>query len=166
MTGMYPSFRPNPNDPNRRSDFTLPEDGSWPVQLRRGFALILIAAVLMILTGLLQLAGGFPGDPDMDFAFIRTYMFNLRITAVWNIVAAIILALLAAQLSKGNRIARRWLAAVIGLSSAMNLISFLLGVTGFAGVLILVLLVLALLFLFRPSSNAFMDREWAARRKA
>ncbi|MDR7328432.1 hypothetical protein [Corynebacterium guangdongense] len=166
MSSTYPSYRPDPNDPNRRRRVVLPEDGSWPVQLRWGFLLILGTAVLMIATGLVQLTGGFPGNPDADYAYIQSYMFNLRFTAVWNITAAVILALLAAQLRTGHKLARRWLAAVITLTSMLNLISFLLNVTGFAGILILVLLVLALLLLFRPSSNAFMDREWEARRNA
>ncbi len=166
MTSMYPSYRPDPDDPNRRRDVVLPEDGSWPGQLRWGFALILVTAVLMIATSLLQLTGGFPGNPDADYAFIESYMFNLRITAVWNIVAALVMALLAVRLRTGHKPARRWLAAVIALTSAVNLMSFLLSVTGFAGILIMVLLILALLLIFRPSSNAFVDREWEARRNA
>lgn len=166
MTSMYPSYRPDPNDPNRRRNVVLPEDGSWPVQLRWGFVLILVTAVLMIATSLLQLTGGFPGNPDADYAYIESYMFNLRVTAVWNIAAAVVMALLAARLRVGDKVARRWLAAAIALTSAMNLISFLLSVTGIVGILIMVLLVLALLLLFRPTSNAFIDREWAARRNA
>lgn len=166
MTSTYPSFIPDPNDRNRRTSVELPADGSWPVQLRWGFVLILVGAVLMLLTALLQLTGGYPGDPDADYDVINYFMRNLRFTAYGNILAAVILTVLATRLRSGNKVARRWITGVIVLVCALNIVSYLLGIAGFGSVLIMVLLILALLMIFRPSSNAFIDREWAARKNA
>ena len=50
-------------------------------------------------------------------------------------------------------------AGFIGLAVFLQLSGFLVGVAGWASVVVVVVLVFALFFMFRPAANAFVDKR-------
>lgn len=159
MSSMSGSFRRDPNDLNRRRNVSLPSDGDWPKSLRWGYVLCVVSAILMLLSGLLMLSNGYIGDPNEDPAIIDSFLLNMRFNAWFNIIAALVIAVLAAQLRGGGRISRRWLAGVIALSLFVNVASFAIQVGGLGLMVIVVFLAFAALFLFRPAANEYMQKK-------
>ena len=161
MSSMYGGgYRRDPNDLNRRHDVTLPADGDWPTSLKIGHRLSLAAAVLLLLTGFIMLSG-YQGDPNADLDYIDALMSNQRFTGAVNIIAGILIALLAAQLRGGGKISRRWLAGVIALTIFVNVAAFAIQTAGVASIAAVVLLAVAALFLFRPAANLYIRTTWA-----
>lgn len=148
-----------PIDPNRRSNFTLPEDGSWPSSLRWGYVLCVISAILMMLTGFIMFSEGFQGGLDAPAEYREAFMMNLRIVAGGNIILALCIGATAAQLSKRNRGARRWLLAFIAIAAGINVLGFVFTVSGLMSIFLVVLLAMAAVLIFRPASNAYMRQD-------
>ena len=93
-------------------------------------------------------------DPDADLAYVEALMSNQRFTGVVNLIAGVLITLLAAQLRGGGKISRRWLAGVIALTI------FAIQTAGLASIAIVVLLAVAALFLFRPAANLYIRTKW------
>ena len=55
--------------------------------------------------------------------------------------------------------ARRVAGATIGLTVFLNLAGFVVGVAGWASFVVVIVLVIALFFMFRPAANAFVDER-------
>ncbi len=164
MANMFPTMVSDPGDRNRRFTGTVGE--TWPRTLRLGYYLCLIAAVLMLVIGFLSLANGVPERlPDAwmiegaDAELVDRFVFNLRIFAWGNIIFAIALTSAAAYFRKGSKTARRWAGVCIGATIFLNLAGFFVGVAGWASFVVVILLVFALFFMFRPDANAFVDEK-------
>lgn len=164
MPRMFPTMVSDPNDRNRRFTGTVGEQ--WPNTLRIGYYLCLVSAVLMLVIGFLSLSQGVPDRlPDTwmiegaDEELIDRFASNLRIFAWGNIVLGIALACAAAYLPKGSKTGRRWASVCIGLTIFLNLVGFVVQVAGWASFVVVILLVFALFFVFRPDANAFVDAK-------
>lgn len=161
MPSMFPGMYRSPDDPNRRlrgGDASDPADGSWPSVLRWGYWVCVAAAILMIFSGLVMVAMP-DGDrvgaaPEVIEAFHR----NVRFVAIFNIVAGVLVAALAAQLKSGGLISRRVLIVVIALAVFCNVAAFAIQVGGLAMILIVILLAVAAFLVFRPAANRYFAR--------
>lgn len=156
MPSMFPSMGHHEDDLNRRS--TGGEAGEWPKALRWGYYLAVAAAVLMVFSGMVMISEGYTGDPGVDQEFIDAFLDNVRFLGGYNIIAGLVLAILAAQLKKGGKLSRRWLTGVIALTLFFNVAALAIQVGGFGLGLIVVLLALVALLIFRPASNRYIDR--------
>lgn len=155
MSRMFPTMVSDPNDRNRR--YTGQVGDAWPRPLRIGYYLCLAAAVLMLVIGFAQLAAGTP--ENFDPASGSKFMLNVRVLAWGNIVFAIGLTCAAAYFSKGTSGARTWASVFIGLTIFLNLAGFFVNVAGWASFAVVIVLVFALFFMFRPEANAFVDAK-------
>lgn len=155
MANMFPTMVSDPGDRNRRFTGTVGEQ--WPRNLRLGYILSLVAAVLMLVIGFAQLAAGAPENFNPDSG--SKFMLNVRVLAWGNIIFAVALTCAAAYLPKGSKTARRVAAACIGLTIFLNLAGFFVQVAGWASFLVVILLVFALFFMFRPDANAYVDEK-------
>ncbi|QYH20332.1 hypothetical protein JKI95_05490 [Corynebacterium aquatimens] len=155
MAGMFPTMVADRNDPNRR--YTGGPSEAWPGSLRIGYWLVLIAAVMMLLTGMLMLSAGAPEEIDAET--LKQFTTNMRIVAVGNIVLGLGLTALASYFERGSKQARRWASGLIGLTIFLNFAGFYVGVSGWATFAIVVLLGLAVFFMFRPAANSFVDHR-------
>ncbi|MHA2787981.1 hypothetical protein ACXZ66_02365 [Corynebacterium sp. S7] len=157
MPSMFPSFSAHPDDRNRR--YEEPKVGDdWPRALQIGFWLIVVGAILMVLSALLMISAGFPGDPA-DTEMRDAYMRNMWFLSVFNIVAALIMGGAAPYLRQGSKKARRILAVCIALACFFNVAGFALRVGGLVMMVIVVILAFAALFIFRPTSNAYISAK-------
>ena len=170
MAGMFPTMVSDPNDPNRNHRFTASGEEGCPRNLRVAFYLICAAGVLMLLTAFTLLANGYPGDAVIhevskllgdvaDEPFRQRYMTNMRVTAWGSIILTVWLVSAAAYFPKGSRKARRWAGAGVALACFLHLASFVVQVTAWVSMVVVVLLVVAMLLAFRPDSNAFVDEK-------
>lgn len=155
MAGMFPTMVADPNDRNRR--YTDGPAETWPGSLKIGYWLVLAAAVVMLLTGMLMLRAGVPEGLDSELH--KAFSSNMRITAIGNMVLALCLAGTAAYFERGSKQARRWAAGFIGLSLFLNFAGFFVGVASWVTFVIAVLLGFAVFFMFRPAANAFVDHR-------
>ncbi|WP_291313279.1 hypothetical protein [Corynebacterium sp. UBA2622] len=153
MAGMFPTIVGGANDPNRRYD--VPAGETWPAPLRLAFRLLVIAAVLMLLSGMMMLAGGFPDGADE--AFRDVFMLNMRFAAVGDILLGLGIGGCAAYLERGSRAARRWAAVLAAAGIFLNIAAFALKVSSWASFVIVLILAVAAWFMFRPASNAYID---------
>lgn len=154
MAGMFPTMVSDPGDRNRR--FTGEVGERWPGTLRTSYYLCLVSAVLMLVIGFAQLAKGAPADYDPDSG--SKFMLNLHVLAWGNIIFGIGLTCAAAYFPKGSKTARRVAAAFIGLTIFVNLAGFVVNVSGWASFAVVIVLVFALFFAFRPDANAYVDK--------
>ncbi|GAB3708424.1 hypothetical protein [Corynebacterium nasicanis] len=161
MPSMFPGMHVHPDDPNRGPRRTSPgaDPDVWPASLKWGYYITVAAAVLMVVTGMVGLAQGFRGDPGAAPELIEAYHRNIRFIGVYNIIAGLVIAAVAAQLKSGGRISRRVLAGVFALSIFFNIAAFAIQVGGLAMVAICVLLGVAAVLVFRPASNDYMRRK-------
>lgn len=168
MAGMFPTMVTDPNDPNRHHRRTTTAGQGCPRNLRVAFYLICAAGVLMLLTAFTLLADGYPGDAVIhdvskllgdvaDEAFRNRYMTNMRVTAWGSIILTAWLVSAAAYLPKGSRAARRWAGAGVALTCFLHLAAFVVQLTGWVSMVVVVLLVVAMLLAFRPDSNTYVD---------
>lgn len=155
MAGMFPTMVSDPNDPNRRR--AEPVGDTWPAPLRRAHRLVVAAAVLMLVAGMVMLAAGFPEGADE--AFRAAFMRNIRFAAWSNIVLGLALGAAAAYLQRGSKVARRWVAVFSAAAIFINIAAFALRVTSWASFVIVVVLAVALWLAFRPASNAYVDEK-------
>lgn len=156
MAGMFPTMVSDPNDPNRR--FRVEAGDQWPSNVRVSFYMICTAAVLMLVTAMMLLALGFPGDPANE-SLRASYMMNMRVTAYGNIVLAVLLVSAASYFRQGSRTARRLAAACVALTLFLNVAAYILRLTSWASMVVVILLALAMLFAFRPDANAFVEKH-------
>lgn len=154
MPSMFPSFSAHPDDPNRRYHVEVGDD--WPRSLQIGFWLVVVGAVVMLVTAMMMITTGYPGDPA-DTAMRTAFMRNMWFVAVMNIILALVMGAAASYLRQGSRNARRIVAACIALACVFNVMAFAIRVGGLALMLVVVLLAFASLFLFRPAVNAYID---------
>lgn len=154
----------DPDDKNRR--YTGEVGAQWPRPLQIGYYLCLIAAVLMFVIAFLTMVNGVPDRlPDSwmiegaDEELIDTFARNLRVYTWGSIILGSLITSCCAYLSKGSKVARRWLAGFIGLAVFLQLASFFVGVAGWASLAVVVILVFALFFMFRPAANAYVDKR-------
>lgn len=164
MAGMFPTMVSDPNDNNRR--YTGEVGPDWPRPLKTGYYLSLAAAVLMLVIAFVTMANGVPDRlPDAwmiegaDQELFDRFASNLRIFTWSNIAVALGLASAAAYLPRGSKTARRFAALFIAGGVFINAAGFFVGVAGWASLAVVVLLVFALFFLFRPAANAFVDKR-------
>ena len=152
---MFPTMVSDPNDKNRR--YTGEVGSQWPRPLKAGYVLALAVAVLLLVIAFLSLKAGTPQgiEPDVRDAFAR----NLRVYAWGNIILGACIASACAYLEKGSKAARRWASVFIGLAVFLQLSGFLVGVAGWAALVVVGLLVFALFFMFRPAANAYVDKR-------
>lgn len=162
MAGMFPTMVSDPDDRNRR--FSGEVGPQWPRSLRIGYYLALAAAVLMLVIGFVSLANGVPDRlPDTwmikgaDEDLVERFASNLRIFAWSNIILGLVLSGAASYFSRGSKTARRVAGIVTACAVFVNLAGFFVGVAGWASIAVVVLLVFALFFAFRPDANAFVD---------
>ncbi|MBA4505171.1 hypothetical protein ACUY28_03345 [Corynebacterium sanguinis] len=152
---MFPTMVGGTNDPNRRP--ARPYTGEeWPPALRTSYWLIIAAAVLMLVTGMVLLTAGFPEAGDEQFR--EAFMRNTRVTALGNIVLALCMVVAAAQFPKGLKGARGWACGFIAVAIFINLAAFVIQVTSWASFAIVVALTFAVFFMFRPAANQFVER--------
>ncbi|WP_018297846.1 hypothetical protein [Corynebacterium lubricantis] len=157
MPSMFPSFSAHPDDRNRRYD--EPEVGDdWPRSLQIGFWLIVAGAIMMVLTAMLMVAAGFPGDPA-DTELRDAYMRNMWFMAIFNVIVALVMGGAASYLRKGSKNARRVVAVCIALACFFNALAFALRVGALSMMVIVVLLAFAALFIFRPTANAYISAQ-------
>ena len=154
----------DPDDKNRR--YTGEVGSQWPRPLQIGYYLCLIAAVLMFVIAFLTMVNGVPDRlPDSWMIegageeLIDTFARNLRVYTWGSIILGSPITSCCAYLSKGSKVARRWLAGFIGLAVFLQLASFFVGVAGWASLAVVVILVFALFFMFRPAANAYVDKR-------
>ncbi|SDS55608.1 hypothetical protein [Corynebacterium timonense] len=152
MAGMFPTMVSDPNDPNRR--YNQPAGTEKPKALTRAFRLFVVACVLMLLTGMMLLAGGFPEGADE--AFREPFMRNMRFTAWGNIILALALGATAAYVDRGSAPARRFAAGFSAAAIFLNIAAFALRVSAWASFIIVVLLAVAVWMMFRPPANAWV----------
>lgn len=162
MAGMFPTMVSDPGDRNRR--FSGEVGSEWPRSLRIGYYLILAAAVLMLVIGFVSLANGVPDRlPDTwmiegaNEELYERFAYNLRIFAWGNIILGLVLSGAAAFFSRGSKTARRVAGAATAAAVFINVAGFFIGVAGLASIAVVVVLVFALFFAFRPDANAFVD---------
>ena len=101
MPSMFPSMYRSPDDPHRRNTGRAGGDGdsgTWPSALRWGYYLCVASAILMILSGLVMLTDGYQGNQNIDQILIDAFVRNVRFVAIFNIIAGLAIAVLAAQL--------------------------------------------------------------------
>lgn len=155
MAGMFPTFISHPDDANRRYSAQAGEE--WPRNLQIGFYLICTASVIMLLTGMLLFSEGAPQMGDV--AAQQKATMNWRTVTFGNIILGVLLVSAAAYFRQGNKVARRFAAGFTAAALFLNLTAFLVHlVTAWTAVLVAVLLAFAMLFAFRPDSNAFVDK--------
>ena len=151
MTYGTPGYSPGPFDYNRASR----KDSRWegtvcPPSLRWAYWVLVAAAVVMLTSGLVAFFGGqSAGMPAGDQLFV----------AVSNVVGALVIAVAAAQLSGGNKWARRVCTTAAALCIFFNVAALALGVGGIALLLIPILLAVAILLMFRPTANEFIREQ-------
>ena len=157
---MFPGMVPSPDDPNRgpRRTSSAAGSGTWPGALKWGYYVSVAAAILMVVTGLVGLAHDHGADPGVSAEVVDAFHRNVRFIGVYNIIAGLTVAALAAQLRSGGRISRRILVGVFALSIFFNIAAFAIQVSGLAAVVICVLLGVAAVMIFRPGANAYIAR--------
>lgn len=155
MAGMFPTMISHPDDANRRSSVEAGDE--WPRTLQIGFYLVCAAAVVMLLLAMLLLSRGFPAG--LDESVRQPFMANLRVTAFGNIILAVAVVSAASYFRQGSRKARRWAAGATALALFINLAAFFTHVLSvWAAMAVVIPLAFAMLFAFRPDSNAFVDK--------
>lgn len=158
MPSMFPGMTPHPDDLNRSHRRTPAEPGTVPGSLRWGYYVTVAAAILMVATGLIGLASGHVPDPEASAEVIAAFHRNVRFIGVYNIIAGLTVAALAAQLKSGGKISRRVLAGVFALTIFFNIAAFAIQVGGLAMAAVCVLLGVAAVMIFRPDANAYIAR--------
>lgn len=161
MTSMFPGpgrpdrdNRPGPSDYNRlsRASRALRPDNGCPRALRAAYWVLLAAAIIMLTTGMVSFLGTGAPVPEAP-EFLRT---NRITVGVVNTVGAILMAIFATQLPQGSLWARRICVIVAALTLFTNVAALALGIGGITLIITPILLVIALLLLFRPESTTFL----------
>ncbi|MDH4657418.1 hypothetical protein ACX3U9_10490 [Corynebacterium pyruviciproducens] len=152
MPEMFPSMY-RPEMQNNR-----PTSAGYPISLTVSFFLFIGTAILMMFAGLVLATSGYQGELDVDPSFRAAVVRNQRIVAVFNIVIALVVAVLASQLRRGSTMSRRWLAVVVLVAVIGNLLAFVVKAGGFVLGIIPVLLAFAALLMYTQESNAYVEK--------
>ena len=107
----------------------------------------IIAAVLMVLAGLILASAHYTGHEDSDF--IHAWERNMRIVGIANVLLGCAIGFAVAPMSAGNRRARVVLIALTAGGIA------LIHVGGFVLALIAVLLAIAVMCMVQPSARSY-----------
>lgn len=158
MPSMFPGFRNDPDDLNRRYRPSERDRSGVPRTITWGYYLLVGIAILMVVTSLFlfSVESEQPGALNPDAA--TTVKNNLMFVGITNLLGGILIAALAPQLSKGSRSSRRWLLGVILLATLLNLLSFVILREPFSLALIAALLMIAGVMVFQPSATAYINR--------
>lgn len=176
MTSMFPGqgsgqpkgdpSRPGPVDYNRadrkqaghkQSAADTAGAGGAPKSLRFAYWVLVIAAIIMLVSGMIGMFGDSGAEEVAASKQIADYLSrNRNFVAISNIVCALVMALCAPQLPHGSKWSRRIITIAIAFSLFVNIAAMALGVGGLGLVAIPVVLAVALLLLYRPDSNQFM----------
>lgn len=170
MTSMFPrpghpdngnqdADRPGPRDYNRPTRPAQEVDPNHaPAVLRWAYWVLVVAAIVMLTSAMVGIFGeaGSQHLPASEAVaeYLRT---NRYFVAISNMVAAVIIALIAAQLTTGSRWPRRIITVVIAFTLFSNIAALALGVGGLALLFIPMLLMVALVLLYRPAANRFIN---------
>lgn len=169
MTSMFPGYgkrdrsqdgpagRPGPTDYNRfgRSEPAELGVGGQPRPLRWAHWLLIGGAIILLTSSFVGFFGAdSAGEAIAESAASRT---NRLFVAGANFFGGFLLALMAPSMLQGAKTSRRVITVVIALVLFFNIAALALGLAGLIVLLIPVLLAFALLFMYRPSVNRFMD---------
>ena len=113
----------------------------------------IIAAVLMVLAGLILASAHYTGHEDSDF--IHAWERNMRIVGIANVLLGCAIGFTVAPMSAGNRRARVVLIALTAGGIALNIMAFVIHVGGFVLALIAVLLAIAVMCMVQPSARSY-----------
>ena len=131
---------------------------TYPAIVKGAFFVYIATACLMILAGLIVGTAGYTGEagvsPDVRAAVVR----NQRFVAVFNIVAALVIAVLASRLKSGSSMSRKWLLGVVLVVVIADLLAFVVKAGGFAFGIIPVLLAAAGLAMYSEPANTYFRR--------
>lgn len=158
MAGMFPTMVRDPNDPNRDYSAKRAPGDPWPNTMRAAYYLICAAGVLMLVIALLLLSAEVPQDTP-DEAWRQTLATNKAVTAWGNIILAVVLVGAASYFPKGSRVARRLAAGCVALACFLNVAAFIVRLTAWASMIVVILLAVSMLLAFRPDSNAFVEEK-------
>ena len=125
----------------------------WPKDLRWAYWVFVAAAVVMAASGLV---GFFGQNQEATGEFAEFLKANRHFVSAVNLGGAVIIALIAPQLSRAMKHGRSILAAVVGLGSFCNVAAIAIGAGGLLLVLIVALLVTATYLMYRPAPNEFV----------
>lgn len=159
MPTMFPTARPpRDDDPNRRINYWQPGDPT-PKTAIVSFAMFLIIAVLMVVSGVFMLfprvqpSDGSTPDPELVNFITR----NMRILGAINIALGATIGWMSTGIRDGYRGRRRWVLWLSMVAMFFMLAGWVIRMTG-AGQAVLALgLAIACLLAFRPSANPFFD---------
>ncbi|MCI6206736.1 MAG: hypothetical protein MR654_07465 [Corynebacterium glucuronolyticum] len=153
MPEMFPSmYRPEMHENQGNSQ------SGYPASLTASFFLFIITAILMMVAGLVLATSGYTGPMDVDPSFRSAVVRNQKIVAIFNIVVALVISILASQLRRGSTMSRRWLAIVVLVAVVGNLLAFVVKAGGFVLGIIPVLLAFAALLMYTSAATAYFDR--------
>lgn len=125
----------------------------WPKELRWAYWAFVVAAVIMVVSGL----AGFFYQADNLPADVAGFLNSNRLFLSWsNIIGAVIIAVFAPQLSRPMKHARSVLAAVVGLSCFFNIAAIAIGVGGLSLIGIVVALLAGTYLMYRPVPNEYV----------
>ncbi|AIT62199.1 hypothetical protein [Corynebacterium doosanense] len=130
--------------------------GPTPRPMRWGFGLAVLAAVVMLVTGMVLLSSVGTSRTEVPDEVVDTYIMNQRIVAWGNLVGGLALAALSPQLLKGRY--RGWWAGFLVASIVVNALGLFVRVSGPASLVIIALLAFAAVFAYRPACNRFVRR--------
>ena len=153
------NYRPGPRDYNRPvHNITQDQDlSTWPHPLRWAYWVLVVAAVIMLVSGMVGIFGGGGVQVEPSDSRIAEYVRSNRLfVSAFNIIGAIILALFSAQLATGSKWARRIISVVIAITLFFNIAALARGIGGLGLLFIAVTLLIAVVLLFRPQSNRFI----------
>ncbi|QGU06355.1 hypothetical protein COCCU_01980 [Corynebacterium occultum] len=158
MPSMFPGFRNDPNDLNRRYRPTERDRSGVPLPIAWGYYLLVGIAILMVVTSLFLFSARPPDPGALGSEAATAVRNNLAFVGVLNLVAGILISALAPQLKKGSRDSRRWLLGVIIIATLLNLISFVILREPFSLALVAALLMISGVVIFQPSATAYINR--------
>lgn len=153
------NHRPGPRDYNRPVQHTTQDQdlSVWPRPLQWAYWVLVVAAVIMLVSGMVGIFGGGGEQMEPSDSRIAEYVRSNRLfVSVFNIIGAILLALFSAQLANGSKWARRIISVVIAIALFFNIAALALGIGGLGLLIIAVTLLIAVVLLFRPQSNRFI----------
>ncbi|APT91826.1 hypothetical protein CPHO_01670 [Corynebacterium phocae] len=145
-------YPPDYNRPAARKKAPISLD-AWPRPLRWAYWVFVLAAIVMTVSGLV---GWFDHPEPATGAWAEYFQNNRHFVAGANLVAAVIISVLAPQLSRAMKHARTGLAAVVFISCFFNIAAIAVGVGGLMLVVIVVLLLTATVLMYRPQANEFI----------
>lgn len=155
---MFPSLIPPSDDQNRRINYWKPGEPT-PRAVVIGFALILVAAAMMIFFGVNMFLLDWdrpPSSPEEAerMEFVRN---NVRILGGINAVLGAALAFLAPKIRDGHRRQRRWALWIGALAIFFMLAGWVFRFTPVGQAVIALMLAFAFLAVYRPAAEPYFE---------